>query len=244
VAFHFVMPSEMTSLYASVAATVDSDYLPGWLCDGRCGRPSRFTDGSPSATITPSPAGDVSLVAVCNHNLDAGKAVTFGGDITATVTNGAVPANGIGLNPFTTISPVSGVDNVTMAVSGNSQTVVIGEIVFGKSRTIRAPQFVSPFEIDGHDLDTDAEFSSLMPYDRGLEHRVITGWNYYSTADKDLILEWFRSQRGGSRPSLIVPDSTINDAWLCKLLKPKWQQAGPGKYRVDLTFVEYPRSRW
>lgn len=241
--FLYIRPDELWSLNGSVSTTVgatDSDYTDDWLVDGRCGRPARATNGTVTWSIANTSA-EVGLVAVCNANPDVNA--TIGGGLTGTVTAGALTANGTRQNGFQTFTPAS-ISTLTVGFSAAAAAVVVGEVMAGKYRTLTAPRFDSPVEFDDFRLDTGAEFSSIMPYDRGLEGRKITGYNYYSKTDRDLIIEWFRAQRGGSKPSLIVLDSSINDAWVVQLLKPTYTQAGPNAWRVDLTFVEYPRSRW
>jgi hypothetical protein len=242
-AFLYVRPDEAWSLSGTVTTTAgatDSDYTDDWIVDGRVGRPARSTTGTVTWSIAAS-SGEVGLVAVCNCNSDVNA--TIGGGVSGTVTAGALQPNGIRLNGFQTFTPAN-ITTLTVGFSGAADDVVLGELIAGKYRTIRAPRFDSDWEIDDYRLNVDAEFGSINPHDRGLESRKITGFNFYTTADRDLILAWYRAQRAASKPSLIVPDSDVNDAWVVQLLTPKYQRAGADSWRVELTFVESPRSRW
>lgn len=243
-AFYYMRADEIATLNATVttsAGTTDSDYTDEWICDGRPGRPARATNGTVtwSATFT---SAEVGLIAVCNCNSDVDA--TIGGGASATVTAGALKANGIRLNGFTTVTPANET-NLTVGFSGAAATVVLGEFIAGKYRTLSpAPHRETDFDLEDFARESGAEFGSVPPYDPGMEARVFSGWQVYSTADRDLIIEWWRSQRAHTRPSLIVPDSTVNDAWVGYLNKPTYRIVGPDKWRVNLVFRELPRSRW
>lgn len=246
-AFLFVSPANQVSLYAGVSATVDSDYTDDWLCDGRPLRPIRGTSTSFSATVTPLAAGAVDFLGVSHHNLSVG--CVFGGDVTGTVSAGALDGDGIRLNGFTTISPVAGVDSVTVSVTSNGATVIIGEIFFGSATTIRGP-FYRDFsvEVRDHAREPDNDLSDVTAYDDGSEggRTFSATWPAITTAEKDSLIACFKAQRNKTRPTLIVPDSTINDLWVgyIQSVKVKPDDAVAGRWEVSLTFHEIPRRRW
>lgn len=242
-AFYFVRADENAVYGATVTTTAgatDSTYLPAWMCDGRSMRPVRSTNGTVTWSASFASA-EVGIVALCD--CDANVNATIGGGVSATVVAGALGSNGIRLNGFALVTPAT-ISTLTVGFSGASSAVRLGECIAGKARTITAPIFSSDIAPDDYALDTGAEFHSVPPYDRGMESRKFTGSQIYSTADRDLIWEWWRSQRANTRPSLMVPDSTINDAWLGYLQKPSYRQVGPGKWEVQIVFIEEPRSRW
>ena len=156
---------------------------------------------------------------------------------------GALQPDGMRPGRFTQVTSAS-ITALTVGFAAAAAAAVLGEVVAGRARSIRAPRFDSPFAFSDHRRVVDAEFGSIPPYDPALESRTWIGWNYYSAADRDLLIAWYRAQRGGTKPSLIIPDSTINEALLVQLLPPTFVQAGPDQWRVDLRFEEYPRSRW
>lgn len=242
-AFLYMRPDEWASLSATVttsAGATDSDYIDDWVADGRPGRPAKSTTGTVTWSLTFSSA-EVGLVAICNCNSDVN--VTIGGTVSGTVTAGALQPNGIRLNGFQTFTPASGT-TLTVAVSGAASAVTLGEVMAGKYRTLTAPRFDSTLSENDFGLSAEAEFASIHPFDRGLVARTLKGSQLYTTADRDLILAWQRAQRANSRPSLIVPDSTVNDAWVVLLSPIEYTQVGPGLWEVELEFQEYPRSRW
>jgi hypothetical protein len=55
---------------------------------------------------------------------------------------------------------------------------------------------------------------------------------------------WYRSQRGWSKPSVIVPDASVNDAWIVTVRSFRYRKLDNNLHEVALEFVEYPRSRW
>jgi hypothetical protein len=246
-AFLFVSPANHVSLYAGVSATVDSDYTDDWLCDGRPMRPIRGTSTSFSATITPLAAGTVDFVGVSHHNLSV--SMVLGADLTGSVLAGALQADGTRLNSFLSVTSVPGVDSVTISITSNGATVIIGEVYFGTSTTIRAP-FYRDFSIEvrDHARDQDNDISDVTAYDDGTDGgRTLQGtWPALTTAEKDSLIACFKAQRNKTRPTLLVPDSTVNDLWVgyIKSVKAKPDDAVPNRWEVSLTFDEIPRVRW
>ncbi len=94
--FLYVRPDEMF-IGCAVSGGADTSYVDESLTDGRPGRPTRATNGSPSWTIVNGSAVTSSFVGVFNHNIDAARSITFGGDITKVIAGPMLPANGIPL---------------------------------------------------------------------------------------------------------------------------------------------------
>ncbi len=242
--FLYVRPDEMF-VGSAVSGGADTGYTDEAIVDGRPGRPFRATSGSPSLTIVNGGAvSGVSLVAVCNHNVDAAKNISFGGDITKVIVGPAIPANGIPLNPFGTFTPTSAT-SVTFGITSNSATVVIGEVVIGKYRTLE--RNLSPRPSFGQNYQTveiDSEFSSLMSYDKGVISRSLSGSVVLTDTGLADVQAWVDSTKGGSLPTLIVPLSTVQDAWLVKITDFSYQPSSKNRNDVTLAFQEFPRSRW
>lgn len=245
----FCRPDEIVTYGFTTTGTVDSDYEPDWLTDAIPGRPVKAAGGSPaglSLDMTGT-AGEVGIIAIHHHNLIV--PVTIGGDISATITPAVTrPPNGIQLNPYTLISPaVSGVDHLTFSVSGNDQDEIIGELLAGKLREF------TPIRIDGAEFTHDdfadepqGAFVSVMPYDKGTERRRLVGSQFYSLTDLNILKGWWQSQRSGTKPSLLIPDPDLNDAWVVNFKGFRYRPypKDTDLYLVSFEFVEYPRSRW
>lgn len=244
-AFYFCRPDEWWSLGATVATssgTTDTDYTDDWIVDGRPGRPARATSGSVAWTLSAS-SGEVGLIAVCNSNISVNTVIS--GGVSATVSAGALGANGIRRNGFATVTPAN-ITTLVATITSNPSDVILGELVAAKYRTLARGPVTTEASIAFNDfrLDPGAEFSSVMPYDRGLVARKLTGSNVYNAADLAILQGWWEAQKSGSLPSLIVPDSAVNDAWIVTWTKFSYAQEAPVLWRVEFEFVEYPRSRW
>lgn len=243
--FYFVPANKQVTLYAGVSATVDSDYTDDWLCDGLPGRPVRGTNGNLSATITPLAAGTVSLVAYCNHNISV--SATLGGDLSATITAATVGKNGIYPNPWVSFSPVSSVDSFTFTISSNPVTVVVGELIAGEYTSLTLPFYREhSYSMSDYARKVDMDLSSVRPYDPGIVSRSWqASWPALTTAEKDSLLDAYDAQKAQTQPTLVVPNTSVNDAWACFLTKPQWKPSDvPNRWEVSCTLEEVPRSRW
>lgn len=241
--FLWCQPSEWQTLNATVSGGADTSYEDEWLCDGRPGRPVRATSGSITWTVANS-AKSVSIVACCNHNIDAARTITVGGDISTTMTGPAAQANGINLNPWASVSPTS-CTSITFAVSSNSTAVIVGEFVAGLKRTMERNLAVRPEFMPSHPvIRHDAEFDSLNPYDKSIVSRTLKGDVILTDTGLAAVRAWWESTRGGSRISLIVPDSNVQDAWLVYFTDFRWKPANANVHEVSLAFQEVPRSAW
>ena len=244
--FLYVRPDESV-MFAPCSGTVDTDFNVNWLTDGRVGRPAKRT-GNPSWTITPGAAvASLGLFAAVNHTVDAARAITIGGTTSATITPGALPADGIPLNPFITATPAS-VSSITIAVSSNSVAVVMGEFYAGRYRTLERSIRLGAHRTPSPVLEWQGEFGSVPPYEPPLAMRVLTGETIVSATGLAEIEDWHASTRRGTRPTLIVPIDTVNDAWLVTFTYEveyiKNPSTGAHVYRVSLTFTEQARTRW
>lgn len=243
----YVRPDELWGIGGTVTGTVASDYQAAWLVDGKARRPVRGLAASPAGDLSLSIAGtsgEVGVVAIAHHNVIV--PVTVGGDVTATITPAATrPPNGISLNAFELVTPaVTGVDNLTVDVTGNDQTVTIGEFFAGKVRTL-APLRLDGQQIEQTDFSTDARARRGIPeFDSAEEGRVLSGSQVYSESDLADIIAWWQAQRSGSLPSLLIPDPDINDLWVVKFTGLRYVPVSTDQWLVSMTLIEIPRVRW
>lgn len=249
----YVQPTKNMGLLGTVtAAGVDADYLAAWAVDGRPGFPIFFDSTGATITIT-NTAKTVNCVAICHHNLDAGLVVTISGGVSGSITIPALPSNGVPLNAWTTISSPASTGSVTLTFSGNSQNAVIGEIVIGEALVLERR-----LKLDSHQFGvrrywnapSGNELSGIPPYSERARSRVFTGSQIFTASGLTAILDAFDSQDGYAYPMpilLIQNDSDTTDARLVTLAEPQYAQVSPEDgplYAVDLSFTEYPRTRW
>ncbi len=256
-ASYIMLPEDDWALNGTVTLTVgtiDSDYLPGWLVDGRSGRPARATSGTATFQIT-NPNGAVECVVVVNHNIDGARTITLGGDVSATMAAPGTRPNGIPYNPFALVTATGspgGVDTLTVGVSSNSRDLVIGEVFAGVLRAFPNAGLPGSFLLRDNPtrdrqnfrLSNLGEFGSVPPYDRGIAGDTFSGTVICTTSELDDVWGWYDAQKNGSLPLVIILDDTIQDARVVALLEPSAVAITTDLYEVKLTFQEYPRSRW
>jgi hypothetical protein len=248
--FKLVRPSNMFAMSrvdstSAVVGSVDATYTAGWLVDGRTGYPVRKTGSSISLAITGA-AQDVDVLCVGHHNIAAAATVNITGDITTTITIPTWPPNNIPLNGVRILGgTTSGVDALTVAVTGQTESsCIIGEFVAGLSESLpRTLQRDTRFTHRDYRASRPMDMAFIPPYDKGLYSRVWAGTGLFTAAQKVTAQEIFEEQRSATRPLLIIPDTSVNDAWFVQFTA--FEAVPNGQlYRVSLTFEEYPRSRW
>jgi hypothetical protein len=241
--FHYVRPDEAFT-YGSVSGTVDATYDANWLVNGSPLAPAVGASGL-TLTVTAPAARTVSLLAAVNSNVTGTIAIS--GGVTGTIPAAAAAPDGAFLNPWVAITPVSA-SSLVMTV-GQSPSIV-GELVAGTMRTLERQLLVDPEFDPSEPLPWLGEASSLPPYDPGVVARTLVGETIVTQAGLEEIHAWYRSTRRGSRPTLIVPVDTVQDAWYVTFrytFAPHMHgKTGvlPGMIRVRFAFTEVPRVRW
>jgi hypothetical protein len=238
-----IVPAHKSIIGAPVTAgTVDTTYQREWLTDGSPGFPVRKTGGSLSLTITPAAAVSCDVFAVCHHKVKQAATISLSGSVTNTIPTAAWPADDIPRNWYRRLTTPVSVASLGVAVTGNTDPVIIGEFYAGLSFT---------FEIDfGHGrtfdpqrpFEWEGEFASLAPYDPGLAlPRRLRGELALEPSEYADLEAAYLSQRNGSRPVLIIPNDTVNDAWLAQF---SFQESFSAYSTVTMEIVEIPRTRW
>lgn len=219
----------------------DATYEASWLVDGRTSYPVRFTDDDGAWVITGT-AQEVGIMAICHHLLDAALVVAISGDITDTITIPAYGANGIPFNAYEIITPVAGVDSITLTVTNNTgPAIIIGEFIAGKARTL--PGTLNPhtsFRRNNFRASRPLDRAWIAPYDKGMVAEEWRGTLLLTSAQRLELLAWEESQRSGTLPSLVV----INSLALCGFLEVGNQIPIGQLWKIDIVFVELPRTRW
>lgn len=229
-------------LFAAVSGTVDADYQAAWLTDGRPGFPVRRT-GDLSLTVTPAASKLVDVVAVCHHNIRQAASIALGGSLSSTIPTVAHPPDGIPHNWYRRLAEPVSVATLELDVTGNTDPIVIGELVAGLSWAPEAG-IRSGRQVDGGEpFAWEGEFSVTPPYDPGVAApRRLSGELALTGDEWSEFLAIHAAQRNGTRPVLLIPDDTVNDAWLA-VFRFGDSLVG-GTHFVTLEAVEIPRVRW
>lgn len=262
----YVRPDRNFALFGTVTTgeTVDPDHELSWLVDGRHGFPLRINNSTAAIQIANTLDVNVTLVAICHHLLDAGLVVTVTGDLAGTVTIPTYPPNGVPLNGWAIVTPTPPVGDFTITITGNSQDIVIGEVVAGQADALTPSLLIdlTSFGVRRYLNGGQPELSGIPPYSERARSRTLRGSQYYNTTQLQAILDWFDSQDAYAYPvpTLLIPDSDDpSDARLVTLLEPRYTQIVTGLdprfqgspftlddplFLVELEFLEYPRTRW
>lgn len=247
--FYFVRPDE-SFMFGTASGTVDATYDNDWIVDGKSNRPVRNASGL-ALTITALASRSVGLLALINHNIAGTTAIT--GGVTATIPAATLRADGIYTNPWVAITPVSA-SSLVMTVSGIP--AIVGELIAGQRRSLEKDLFPNSIFDPGAPFPWE-EGSSLPPYDDGVAApRRLSGETIFTDTGLADLKNWYDSTRRGTRPTLIVPDLDLNDAWLVNFryaIRTAAQVSLATRvantnmksmHRVSLEFVEIPSLRW
>lgn len=238
----FMSPAKMLTYGASVSGTVETGYDANALCDGDPHNPVRTTSTGASFTITGTSTPGTNAVVIAHSNLDGAKAVTIGGGLSGTLTMPAMPNDSIPLNGWQSFTPAT-VSGFTVSLSGNSQTVVIGEIIGGVLESIDVRYGDAEFQEDDYRVAGDSVVRRVG-YDMGYAARMLTGRMVLTSAELATVEAWRRACRQTSRPSVLIPDDTVNDAWLVLWDSFSAEAVALGQWEVTMSWKELTRTRW
>lgn len=227
----------------STAGTPDTDHPVSWLTDLRPAFPARWAAGAWGASISVA-SQSVKLVAVANHSLDA--TVTVGGGVSGSILIPTLPPNRVPLNPYLLLTnTVAGVTTITFAGT-NTAVAIVGEAFAGVPRTLKALKMADANEqqFTGGQMP-QGDYANIPMYDQRRKWRVFGGSQVFTLSELNDLIAWLDAQMGMSQPSLLILDSTINDARVVLIneLSYKWNDHKQ-MFDVTLSFVEYPRYRW
>jgi len=245
--FYYMRPDEIWSFSSGASATAagtDTDYQASWAIDTRPGRPYRSNATTFSLQLQAT-CGEVGMVVVANHNLDLGKLITIFS--TSFMVSTEARPDGIPLNPFILRTPANTTSlTIASTSSANAANPVVGEVIAGKYRTLTRGLKLedAAFEHLMFAADPQSEFASIPPFDKGLAQRTLTGSQTVSSSEFDDLRGWYEAQHGWTKPSVIVPDANVNDAWIVTVKNFRYRKVDASLYDVHLEFQEYPRSRW
>lgn len=245
--FIYAWPDDNVAPLATVTpSAVDSSYPGTNLTDSDTGIPSKLTTTTGSFLIDHGSAVRVDLVAIFQHNLDAGLANAavmrnasnaWGSpSMNVPITIPAYRADGYPVSPWVDLRSKTGYNGATgyrytllNFGTANSHLISIGELVLiGTYRqlpfgirwgsTRRSRRGTVSYKTDGGNIGYD-----LGVRVRGLSVTIDIKDAPGSLTNQTAIENWLDSLKGDLRPCLIVPDDTVNDAWLVKNTTPEYE---------------------
>lgn len=245
--FKFLRADENILRGGTVSGGAASGFDDDWLVDGRVNRAAKAATGTQTWTATAPASGAVNFVAVANHNVDAARAITIGGDISAALTGPAARANGINVNPWATVASVTATV-ISVAVSSNSVALAIGELIAGRLReTTYGLRVRTPFIPESEAIRHETEYGSVLSYERPFIRRSLVTSLGATQSDLDQLIAWYESTRANTRPSVILPFDDQQDAWCVEFTaltyEPLRYSATDAVYDVRMDFLEVPRYR-
>jgi hypothetical protein len=234
------------SYFGTGSGPVDATYLIDWLVDAVSSRPIRGTSGSGTYGVTfAGGSKTVNIVGLINSNVSVNATVS--GAISGTLTANAVPPDGVIVNPYLYNAGGGSGSSVSVAISGNPSTIVIGELMAGQAFELERPIFPGgQREFFAANAVRDDDWDLMPSMDLNAKSRRFVGETVLTSAGIVPVQEWWESQRGFSLPSFFVPQTVpnINDIWCGRLEAFSYQKEGPDIYRVQIAFKEYARTRW
>lgn len=260
----YLRPDKNWALFATVGGvTADDGHLLDWLTDGRPFFPLRVASGDGTITLSKT-AGNATIAAVSHHLLDAALAITVGGDTSGVITIPAYPPNGVPFHAYTLLADPETPDvvsSVTLAITGNSTDLLIGEVFVGEYDVLDPESIVAgSFLLDDLQFGIESfvnppsgnRLSGIPPYSERAEARPISGSVYANAAQLAALLDWYRSQDAYAYPvpSFVVFDDQDPTSGRVVFFAspPTWREvpvAGPDPfYLVHLSFTDVPRTRW
>jgi len=243
--FRYMRPDELMTRTASVSGTIDSGYQASWLCDLRPGFPIRGTgSGALAMTISGGTSTLCDLLVASHLRIDTAVNITIGGGLTATLDTRGVGADGIPNHRWELITPATAT-GCTFTVSGNSQAVICGEFFAGKSRTLarrlRSGTTRTPIR---YSIPANAEFSSVLGYNKGLFGMTLAGDQYYISESEILDIEnWYRACADGTLPTVVIPDDAKDICHVFKFLGYEVTEQD-AMLNVAFTFEPFPLTTW
>lgn len=242
--------------------SLDTDYPVANLYDLNPAKPGQLTTTTGSWTWNFAAPQVLEMAAIIMHNLDAGLDVRLQGN--AANAWGAptfdqafvIPTyreDGFPYNPWMDISTlVPSAASRTFAwwrlvvVGTNSAAVKIGEVWLGatKRQLTRNIAWGSTRTESRPGVIHETDYLVKLKYDYGVLRRSLDVQIENTDVSLAEVLSWGRSCRWAMRPTVIIPDPTVNDAWMVnfKTTEQSFQRALKNYNLIDLQMEEMSRG--
>lgn len=215
---------------AAVTATPeDSTYPAANLVDENPGTPSKLSATSGSWVIDLAQATRVDAVAFWKHNFDPALTVQIqmhasdvwtAPTLSTTITIPALPEDAYPFCPWVDLRSVAG-----YAVSGfrylrinvpsaNSVNCALGDVFLGSvAKTLSHLQRPGEIEEDHPITEHALGPGRSLVYDEGMRIRTLRCQGLAAATETAALRSWHRACHGRARPGLLIPDTSVNDAW-------------------------------
>lgn len=244
---HYALPTDdLAGDGAWVVSDEDAEYpadnIAAPTATGHLNLPSRpsklsTTSGYWEGTFT-SPI-TVRAVALIYHNLDAGLDVTIeAGAFSQAITIPAHWEDGWTPSPWVEFDAPITDDVWRLSINAaNSLPCQVGRLVLiGTLRSMETDVRWGEVEEEEHgDIMQPTELQVETFYALGGKRRRFNGELGYQDTEAAELITLRRSAHGRIRPWLLIPDATVNDAWLVRFEDPAWART-----RVGPNFNTFP----
>lgn len=216
----YCRPSDIVTPAATLSLTAGGANAAYPLTNLQNGIPAKpFKATGTSCTIRATFGSPVSLSAISfgPHNL-AGATVALSNNGTMGSTPVPIPANredGLSVNPFFAF-PADAATQWNLAISGASANVAIGELqLIVQMRTLLIEWAFK--EAEAHTtVGSVTDYGVKMKYWLGVAQRRLSA-HVGLESERAALLSLIRDARGQFKSFLLVPDSSLNDAFLADL---------------------------
>jgi hypothetical protein len=241
--------------------TVDPEYPASNLVDSNPAKPAKILETSGAWKFAFAGAQRVDFLAIPHHNLTAGLQVRIQGNATdawgaptfnALITIPTWRDDGWPVGPWLDLTAQAGYSaggfqywRLTV-VGANAAPVALGEVWLGSAiRTLSPNISWGAREGEQHKItEQETDFGVTLSYDFGLLRRTLVGEVDATDAAKDAVRAWWRSTNGRARPTIIVPEGTVNEALMVRWAEPKIEVTREvlNRNTIPLAFQEVSRG--
>lgn len=222
-----------TWAHDGVLGTEDTDYPATNLSDEIHAKPAKLTTTT-GGWIWSLDAGvtrqRVDLVALGVHNIDAGATVAVQGNDTAswgsptlntTLTIAAADADGRVCHAWKDLTGVTGYTTAGFyywriaVTASNTSTVAVGEVWLGALKRTFDRNYRWRFDTTDRRRTVQhvTQYGARTVYDLLVRERQFRATLRASDTGLAAVRAWHRSCRGSVKPSVFIPDASVNDAW-------------------------------
>lgn len=245
--FRYVRPDEnWIRTITPTASSAQTGYPATNVKNDDSASPWWASSGTATLTVPLGAAREVGIICLVHNNGDDARTITIGGDISTTI-SAARQANSYPENVAYIPGAPATATNLTIAISGNSLSWAIGEVVIGKLRTLPSSLLLDPmpsFKKKRNVInDSDEDHDHIIRTDLGSELWACSGRFYHTESGADEFIAWWETTKGGVIPTLIVPDDMTGEPRLVRMdVEMDYGRLGDDQNWVPVKFTECSRG--